>query len=92
MKAELSLVKLWSDEDMVELLVEVSDGASRFVNKVYAGHRHLKDTVTGYWSGSRITSTAASMTSDSASSGLNMHPAHSMLDCIFRKEEGCTSP
>lgn len=47
MNAEISLVKIWSDEDMIELSIEVADGTSKFCNKVYVGHRHLKETVTG---------------------------------------------
>lgn len=47
MNAEISLVKIWSDEDMIELSIEVADGTSKFCNKVYVGHRHLKEAVTG---------------------------------------------
>ncbi|HEX8612828.1 MAG TPA: hypothetical protein VF800_16185 [Telluria sp.] len=43
----MSFVKMWSDEDMVDLRIEASDGASTFSNEVYVGHRHLKDTVAG---------------------------------------------
>jgi len=45
MDAEITLVKIWSDDDMVELSIGISDGASSFSNKVYVGHRHLHDTV-----------------------------------------------
>jgi hypothetical protein len=45
--AGIDIVKIWSDEDMVELRIQFSDGASQFSNKVYVGHQHLKDTVIG---------------------------------------------
>src|SRR5215510_13154315 len=36
---------VWSDDDLVELRVEVSDGDSTFTNQVYVGHGMLADTV-----------------------------------------------
>lgn len=47
MDAKISVDKLWIDDDMVELHIVVSDGTSTFSNKVYAGHRKLKDVVAG---------------------------------------------
>jgi hypothetical protein len=47
MEAEINLIKIWADADMVEFHIEVSDGESKFGNKVYVGHHHLKDTVAG---------------------------------------------
>ena len=41
----IQFVKVWSDEDVVELQVEVSDGSSSFVNQVYVGHGMFADTV-----------------------------------------------
>jgi hypothetical protein len=37
--------KVWFDDDMVELQIDVSDGVSSFSNRVYVGHGHLADTV-----------------------------------------------
>lgn len=47
MIAKISMDKLWIDDDMLELHIVVSDAASTFSNKVYVGHRQLKDAVTG---------------------------------------------
>ena len=41
----IQLSRIWSDEDIVELRVTVADGASRFVNHVYVGNRHLGETI-----------------------------------------------
>jgi hypothetical protein len=40
----IRFTKVWFDEDMVELKVEVYDGRSLFVNQVYVGHKKLADT------------------------------------------------
>jgi hypothetical protein len=37
--------RIWSDDDVVELRVTVSDGTSSFVNEVYVGHQSFSDTV-----------------------------------------------
>src|SRR3954464_255239 len=37
--------RIWSDDDVLELRITVADGISRFVNRVYVGHRHLADTI-----------------------------------------------
>jgi hypothetical protein len=47
MEAEIKLTKIWADEDMVELHIEVSDGESKFGNKVYVGHHELNEAVAG---------------------------------------------
>lgn len=39
--AGISFTKTWSDDDMVELRIEVSDGRSSFSNDVYVGHAQL---------------------------------------------------
>jgi hypothetical protein len=41
----IQLSRVWSDDDVVELRVTVADGASRFANQVYVGHRDLADTI-----------------------------------------------
>jgi hypothetical protein len=41
----IRFTKVWSDEDLVELRIEVSDGTSFFSNLVYVGHADLADTV-----------------------------------------------
>lgn len=44
-KAEIRFLKVWADEDMVELHVDMSDGASTFHTKVYVGNHHLNQIV-----------------------------------------------
>lgn len=41
----MRIARIWSDDDMVELTIEVADGLSRFVNRVYVGIGHLADTI-----------------------------------------------
>ena len=41
----IRLSRIWSDDDVVELKIDVADGTSRFVNKVYVGHRDLADVI-----------------------------------------------
>jgi hypothetical protein len=45
MKPGIHISKVWSDDDVVELRVSVSDGASVFANQAYVGHAALEDTV-----------------------------------------------
>jgi hypothetical protein len=45
MKREIRISRIWSDADVVELKVEVSDGMSRFANQVYVGHADLSAAV-----------------------------------------------
>jgi len=45
MKPSISFTKIWLDDDMVELKIQVSNGDSVFVNEVYVGHQQLADTV-----------------------------------------------
>jgi len=42
----IRIARIWSDDDMVELTIEVADGASRFVNRVYVGFDQLKHGAT----------------------------------------------
>ena len=44
-KAFINIKKIWSDNDMVELMINVSDGTSCFCNSVYVGHLGLQDVV-----------------------------------------------
>lgn len=46
MKPGISFSKIWFDDDMVELRIQVADGRSTFVNEVYVGHQQLTDLVT----------------------------------------------
>lgn len=41
----IRFTKLWSDDDMLDLKVEVCDGNSMFTTDIYVGHKHLADTV-----------------------------------------------
>jgi hypothetical protein len=45
MKAGIHLTKIWFDDDVVELRVDVSDGNSFFSNRVYVGYSTLADVV-----------------------------------------------
>lgn len=45
MKAGIHFSRVWSDDDMVELEVRVSDGRSSFANPVYVGHVALEQAV-----------------------------------------------
>ena len=45
MKSGINISRVWSDDDVVELRILVSDGASSFSNKVYVGHSALEDAV-----------------------------------------------
>ena len=47
MKPGIRFVREWSDEHAVELRVEICDGTSLFVNRVYAGHDQLGNAVAG---------------------------------------------
>jgi hypothetical protein len=47
MKPSIRFTKIWADEDMLELRVEISDGRSLFMNQIYVGHKLLADTVLG---------------------------------------------
>src|SRR5262245_1576057 len=41
----IRIARIWSDDDMVELTIEVADGTSRFANRVYVGFGHLANTI-----------------------------------------------
>jgi len=43
----IKLAKIWADDDMLELRVQICDGRSVFVNQIYVGHRHLAEAVLG---------------------------------------------
>jgi len=43
MKPGIQLSKVWFDDDMVELRVDVSDGTSVFSNRVYVGYSALTE-------------------------------------------------
>lgn len=45
MKPGISFTKIWFDDDMVELRIQVSNGQSAFVNEVYVGHQQLTGLV-----------------------------------------------
>jgi hypothetical protein len=45
LKPYIIFKKIWSDDDIIELLIEVSDGRSIFVNEVYIGIDALEDLV-----------------------------------------------
>lgn len=47
MKPSIRFVKEWSDEHVVELRIAICDGTSLFVNRIYAGHDQLRNTVAG---------------------------------------------
>lgn len=47
METGISFLRIWADEDMVELRIEANDGASTFGINVYAGHQRLKDAAAG---------------------------------------------
>ena len=44
-KSGIHISRVWSDDDVVELQILVSDGASSFSNKAYVGHAALEDAV-----------------------------------------------
>jgi hypothetical protein len=43
MKPGIHFTKIWFDDDMIELRIDVSDGVSSFSNKVYVGYATLSD-------------------------------------------------
>ncbi|MBX9605940.1 MAG: hypothetical protein K2Y51_06925 [Gammaproteobacteria bacterium] len=45
MKSGIHISRIWSDDDVVELRILVSDGAASFSNKSYIGHAALEDAV-----------------------------------------------
>lgn len=45
MKLGIFFTKIWFDDDMVELRIQVSNGPSVFVNEVYVGHQQLTELV-----------------------------------------------
>jgi hypothetical protein len=47
MKSGISITKIWSDDDAVELKIESSDGKSVFTNTAYVGWIALEELVEG---------------------------------------------
>jgi hypothetical protein len=47
MKPGIAFTSMSSDENMVELRVDICDGRSMFVNEIYVGHRVLAETISG---------------------------------------------
>ena len=45
MKSGIHFTKVWFDDDMIELKIDVSDGISSFSNRVYVGYSTLTDVV-----------------------------------------------
>ncbi len=45
MERGIQIARIWSDDDVVELRIDVCDGQSRFVNQVYVGHGMLADAI-----------------------------------------------
>jgi len=45
MQPGIHVSRVWSDNDLIELRVDVSDGRSCFSNEVYVGHGALEDAV-----------------------------------------------
>jgi len=45
MKPGIRLSKIWCDQDLIELRVEVSDGRSCFSNQTYVGQGTLEDAI-----------------------------------------------
>jgi hypothetical protein len=45
MNSRITLRKIWNDDDIVELTVEVSDGRSMFSNNVYVGTNSIEELV-----------------------------------------------
>jgi hypothetical protein len=45
MKRGITFTKIWWDEDMIELRIDVSDGTSVFSNQVYVGYSHFAEAV-----------------------------------------------
>ena len=43
----IKFTAFWSDEDLIDLHVEICDGASLFATQVWVGHQQLRDTVAG---------------------------------------------
>lgn len=41
----IRIERVWFDDDLVELQIDVSDGESSFSNRVYVAHSHLAETV-----------------------------------------------
>ncbi|KAB8059627.1 hypothetical protein [Janthinobacterium violaceinigrum] len=47
MQEKLELTRIGSDDDMMELCIQVCDGTSTFSNRVYVSHQYMRNTITG---------------------------------------------
>jgi len=45
MKSGITVTNIWSDDDVVELKIEISDGKSQFTNTAYVGWSALEELV-----------------------------------------------
>ena len=45
MKPSLIVTKIWEDDDMIEVTVDVSDGKSLFSTEIYVAHNDLRKIV-----------------------------------------------
>jgi len=45
MASRIFFSKIWLDDDMIELKIQVSDGRSIFANEVYVGHQDIKNVI-----------------------------------------------
>jgi hypothetical protein len=45
MNPGIRLTRIWSDDDMIELRIDVSDGVAFFSNSVYVGYSTLTETI-----------------------------------------------
>lgn len=45
MRPGIHIATIWSDDDIVELRIRVSDGSSTFINQTYVGHVALEDAI-----------------------------------------------
>ncbi len=45
MKPGIYINKIWFDDDMVELKIDSTDGASLFSNKIYVGHQAIDELI-----------------------------------------------
>lgn len=45
MSSGISFTKIWEDDDLLEIRIEMGDGQFRFQNEVYAGHAQLSGFV-----------------------------------------------
>jgi glucosamine 6-phosphate synthetase-like amidotransferase/phosphosugar isomerase protein len=44
-KSKICVTKIWFDDDMIELSIEVTDGESSFTTTAYVGHQRLREII-----------------------------------------------